>query len=417
LISKEDADRLREELLSVLAEDAHNTERLLTRLDSITRESGIEAHAALLLILTHQAFDEDRARRHWETILSHREQLSEALGRDAGVRVAALDYFMNINRRLTNPTLIDLELLDSSESEGIRDPLTGLASDRTFRSTLQTELRRARRYDQVLSVLLFDLDDFAEVNRRFGRLIGDRVLREAAVLLSRGIRDVDLAARPGEDELALILPETDRNGALLVAERFRVELQAFFASRESAGRPVRLTVSAGIACHPDDATTPEAILERAAQALYQAKASGKNGSLPYHQERRRFLRFDLEPGRFEVEVLAPVDRANVTPRNLSRSGILFDSPEPLEVGEEIEIRLAGSGEGDAVDALRIRGKVVRLEELPSPGAAPAVGSDLPESEDDLYEVGVVFDFDWGEGTDDLLDFLEKAHRPEIGGRR
>ena len=91
MIAKEDADRLRDELLSVLAEDAHNTERLLARLDSITRETGIEAHAALLLILTSQAFDEDRARRHWEAILAHREQISESLGRDAGVRVAALD--------------------------------------------------------------------------------------------------------------------------------------------------------------------------------------------------------------------------------------------------------------------------------------------------------------------------------------
>lgn len=407
MITREEADRLRQTLLEALAEDAHNTQRLLARLDALAHESGLGTHAALLLILTHLGFDEPEARRHWERIVETQKTLRDALGRDPGVRVAVLDYFANVNRQLLQPTLIDIEMLDAERGEATRDELTGLSSDRMFRTALQHELRRARRYDQHAAVVLFDLDDFGAVNRRFGEFVADRVLREAAILLSNKIRDIDVAARPGEDEFALLLPETDRNGALLVAERVRRELSAYFAGRQSGDEAIGMTVSAGVACYPEDAASPDVLLERAAQALYQAKAYGKNDVRLYHPERRRFLRFELEPGRFEIEVLVLPSPTTAAPRNLSRNGILFASPEPLEIGDAIEIRLADAGEAEA-RSLRIRGDVVRVEQLPSlhAGEAPH-GAD---STRDGFEIGVAFDLEWGEGTDDLLDFLERAQR-------
>jgi diguanylate cyclase (GGDEF)-like protein len=414
VITREDAARLRDQLLAVLAEDAHNTERLLGRLGSITDETGIGAHAALLLILTHLAFEEGEARSHWEAILTHRQEMSRLMRRDAGVRVAVLDYFLNVNRRLMQPTLIDLEMVGSDAQDTSEDRLTGLATDRRFRAALQVELRRARRYEEKVAVVVADVDGLAEINARLGVLVGDRLLRELAILARNNTRDIDLAARPGEDEVALLLPATDRNGGFLVAERFRREVEAFFSTRESGGRPVELTVSAGVACYPDDATSPEAVLERAAQALYQAKASGRNTVRPYQPERRRFLRFDLEPGRFEVEVLRPSASTSGDPRNLSRNGLLFESPEPLEVGEEIEIRLVDSGTGDTEGrALRVRGQVVRLEALPPhelrSGNDPLLAADETDAEA-AFEVGMAFDLDWLEGTDDLLEFLDRARR-------
>jgi diguanylate cyclase (GGDEF)-like protein len=246
--------------------------------------------------------------------------------------LVAGDYFVNVNRRLAQPVLIDLEMFEAGPRAASVDSLTGLATDRAFRGALQGELRRAKRYGLTVPVVLFDLDDFARVNREFGQLVGDRLLREVGILLHNKIRDIDLAARPGEYEMALILPETDRNGALLVAERFRWEVESHFARREAGGRPDGLTISAGVACYPEDARAPEALLDRAAQALYRAKAQGKNSVQAFEPERRRFLRFDLDPTRVEVEVLAPRDLGRAVPRNLCRSGIVFGSPEPLEVG-------------------------------------------------------------------------------------
>ena len=405
MIAREDADRLREQLLAVLAEDARNSQRLVARLDSITDESGIGAHAALLLILTHLAFEEQEARDHWQAILSHRQEMSCVLGRDAGIRVAVLDYFMNINRRLVQPTLIDLEMYETVQAEGSIDSKTGLSTDRRFRTTLQTEIRRARRYRQRASIVVADLDEFAEVNERCGSLVGDRLLREIAILLNNNVRDIDVAARLGEDEIALLLPTTGRNEALLVAERFRREVEAFFARRESGGKPVDLTVSAGVACYPDDAATPEALLERAAQALYRAKALGRNTVELYHPERRRYLRFDLDPERFEVEVLAPADRGIAKLQNYSRRGVLFTIPERLEVGESIEIRPAGRA-GESRRSFCLRGRVVRLEELPPSPTEPAGrveedGGVAP----DRYEVGMELDREVT--TEDLLEFFEK----------
>ena len=161
MISLEEAGQLKEQLLAVLAEDAHNTERLLSRLDTLSRESGIEAHAALMLILTHLAFAEVEARGHWEAILVHRNEMGSAVGRDVGLRVAVLDYFMNVNRRLVNPALIDLEMYEAGARSRPSDTLTGLATDRAFHSALQNELRRARRYDHRVALVLFDLDSFA----------------------------------------------------------------------------------------------------------------------------------------------------------------------------------------------------------------------------------------------------------------
>jgi diguanylate cyclase (GGDEF)-like protein len=411
VISMEQADRLRDELLGVLSEDAHNTQRLLARLDSITQESGISAYAALILILTRLPFEEEEARGHWQAILEHHQRVTAALDRDAGIRVAVLDYFMNVNRRLTQPALIDLKMLDSGAGDPASDRLTGLASNRAFHTAVQHELRRAKRYRQKATVILFDIDDFAGINDKVGSLVADRLLREAAILLSNKIRDIDIAARPGEDELALLLPETGGNGALLVAERFRAEIEQFFGRRESGGGPVNLTISAGVASYPDDAATAEQLLENAARALYQAKASGKNGVQLYRPERRRYLRFELEPGRFEVEVLSPPDHGAGRLRNLSRNGILFSSPEALHVGETIEIRLADGADGGVTRTMRMRCRVVRLEELPPEKRAEQEEGDTAE---DIYEIGVAFDLDWGEGSDDLLNFLEKVQNRSIG---
>lgn len=413
MITRAEAERLREQLLAVLAEDVRNTELLLSRLDSIMKETGIGAHAALLLILTHLAFEDGEARRHWEAVLEHRQRISEALRRDVGVRVAVLDYFLNVNRRLVRPTLIELEMYEAPYPV---DPLTGLASDRMFRAAVQNETRRAKRYRQRVSVALFDLDDFSGVNEAVGELVADRLLKEAAIVLHNKVRDIDVVARPGEDELAVVLPETDRNGALLAAERFRREVESHFSYREAAGRRVHLTVSGGVASYPEDAGTPETLLEHAARALYQAKASGKNTIHVYHAERRRFLRVDLWAGHFEVEVLSPRKMSAGHARNLSPNGIVFTSFEALNVGEEIEIRVV-SATGDAVSrSPRLRGRVVRLEELPDVSPQPAGAATPQDPLPDRFEIGMALDLDSGQGEQNLMEFLEKARTGGVGSR-
>jgi diguanylate cyclase (GGDEF)-like protein len=392
-VTGETPDGMRDELLAILAEDAHNTERLCRRLDSLKRETGLGVHAAVLLILTRKRFPDAEAELHWAAIVERQREMSGTLAREVGVRVATMDYFVNVNRQLAQPTLIEMELLES-ESASTLDPVTGLVAERTFRTALANELRRSRRYELAASVVLFDLDDFAGINDRLGPLVADRVMREAAILLSNNVRDIDLAARCPSDELVLLLPETDRNGALLVADRCRRAIERYFGVDGPPRQAVGLTVSGGIASYPGDAHAPEDLLTSAACALYQAKAAGKNVIELNQPERRRYLRFDLEPGLFEVEILSSSGAAPNELINFSRDGLLFRSPEAIEVAERIELRLAS----DDPERPVLRGTVVRLEELHEGGGPGA----------DRYDIGVVFDRQGIESRRDMLAFLERA---------
>jgi diguanylate cyclase (GGDEF)-like protein len=155
------------------------------------------------------------------------------------------------------------------------DALTGIANRRRFHQALEMECLRFERGHAPLSVLMIDLDNFKEINDRFGHPAGDAVLRVMAERMLAGLRKTDLLARYGGEEFAVLLPETQREGAEAIAERLR----------EAAGkRPVTVdgaviaaTVSIGVASHcGEEAADSGILLKRADLALYRAKASGRD---------------------------------------------------------------------------------------------------------------------------------------------
>ncbi|TMK69542.1 MAG: diguanylate cyclase [Actinobacteria bacterium] len=161
------------------------------------------------------------------------------------------------------------------------DGLTGLANRRHCEDQLATELARVERFGGPLALVLADLDNFKDVNDRFGHGTGDVVLREFAQTLEAGIRDVDLAGRWGGEEFVLILPGTDLSGAARVAERIRAG-RADRVVLTAEGEPIRVTASFGVAVFPDAATAEE-LLAAADGALYQAKRGGKNRVAAAHE--------------------------------------------------------------------------------------------------------------------------------------
>lgn len=155
------------------------------------------------------------------------------------------------------------------------DPLTGLANRRVFEARLAEELDRARRYDQVVTVVLLDVDDFKRINDSHGHAAGDRVLRQLATLLKRELRTMDVIARIGGEEFVFILPETGGTGARIFVDRVlrRVGLHNF----GDAAIPVWITASAGLATFPDDrADDAEGLVRLADENLYRAKHAGRN---------------------------------------------------------------------------------------------------------------------------------------------
>ena len=160
------------------------------------------------------------------------------------------------------------------KAQAVTDELTGLANRRRFMEFVQLELKRAERFQSPLGLLLVDLDDFKLVNDRFGHGTGDKVLRALSDVFRESLRDVDLAARLGGEEFAVLLPETDYSGAAGVAERLRASL-ASLELQDPDGQGFGVTASFGVAVYPEAQSVDE-LLRTADAALYRAKAEGKN---------------------------------------------------------------------------------------------------------------------------------------------
>jgi two-component system cell cycle response regulator len=162
------------------------------------------------------------------------------------------------------------------EALATTDPLTRVLNRRALLDRLTSEVDRARRYDSSLALLLFDIDHFKQINDTAGHLAGDSVLRQLGALLEDAMRKVDIVARYGGEEFVAILPETSSEGAVVFAERLRERISNH-SFDIGAGRIVRLTVSIGIATFPSSGVaSTEDLIARADEALYRAKAAGRN---------------------------------------------------------------------------------------------------------------------------------------------
>jgi len=163
-------------------------------------------------------------------------------------------------------------LYKSTEYLSITDGLTGLYNHRHFQEQLEVEVKRGQRYDLNLSLIMIDLDHFKEFNDSYGHLEGDTLLRKIAQILKSSLRETDFVARYGGEEFAVILPETNKEGASIAAERVRRAL-----SEQTFGEVgAKMTVSLGVASYPDDACLRAALIRKADEALYRAKREGRN---------------------------------------------------------------------------------------------------------------------------------------------
>lgn len=170
--------------------------------------------------------------------------------------------------------LTNVRLYKRVERQATTDGLTNLFNHRTGQEKLSEQLRLAERYERNLCVVMIDVDHFKSINDTHGHPVGDTVLKTVAQIIKRDCRDVDIPVRYGGEEFALILPEVNREGAVVVAERLRKTLSKEVIAHDSI--QVSVTASLGVACYPDDAVTQHQLLELADKALYMSKRMGRN---------------------------------------------------------------------------------------------------------------------------------------------
>jgi diguanylate cyclase (GGDEF)-like protein len=167
-------------------------------------------------------------------------------------------------------------LHETVERQAVTDELTGLFNRRRFQEAMATEVERSKRFGQPVGLVLLDLDDFKTVNDTYGHQQGDLVLREVARVLRETSREIDEPARYGGEELAVVLPGTDLEGAYNLAERVRAGIESLSLPLLDGDGTLRVTASFGVATLPGSADDMRGLVAAADEALYRAKHAGKN---------------------------------------------------------------------------------------------------------------------------------------------
>ncbi len=220
-------------------------------------EAEVRQKVRMLSSLWNHADAERKALAELASMNAELERLVEERTRELQL---AKERLANINEELQRA-------LKQVEHLAITDPLTGLYNRRYFDEQLEREIGRAIRYGRPLCLVMFDLDHFKLVNDRYGHQTGDLVLERFAEILRKVTRNIDIMARIGGEEFALILPETNLEMAVEIANRVR-------CTQEIKG--LHTTVSAGVAGLPDHGKSARSLLSQADKALYQAKSAGRN---------------------------------------------------------------------------------------------------------------------------------------------
>lgn len=206
------------------------------------------------------------------------------------MRIGAADYLVKgqtgvqLLERSIRYAVERSQMLEALRELAIRDELTGLYNRREMSRILSEEVDRCNRYKSPMTFILMDIDHFKKVNDEYGHQVGDAIVQWVAQLLRGSLRTTDKPARYGGDELAVILPETSREHALVVAERLRKKIANSAVTVADSNRQpldVTITVSVGVASVPEDANNEENLVAAADAALYEAKRSGRNCTVRY----------------------------------------------------------------------------------------------------------------------------------------
>jgi diguanylate cyclase (GGDEF)-like protein len=263
-----------------------------SRLHEVAVSGEIDGHLQALQAAEAAALDADEAA---ETQVGRTTALARPLrAPERGSRVLGVISVAREGRAFTpgekdlfgylaNQAAVSIENVDLHETvqrQAVTDELTGLFNHRRFQEVMAVEVERARRFDQPMSLIMLDIDNFKGVNDTYGHMQGDLVLREVARVLRESSREIDEPARYGGEEMAVALPQTDLEGAYQFAERVRQRIEGLELPILDGGGTLRVTASFGAASTTgSEDSDKDALVAAADAALYRAKRSGKNRTI------------------------------------------------------------------------------------------------------------------------------------------
>lgn len=225
----------------------------------------------IMFSLTHEHYkSNENAKKVFNKINSHYRDLNVTLKRDVGLVVASLDYLTNIVKTLDEPKIIEENKSEVLSEMATVDELTELYLRDVFDVVLAKEVSESNRNHRALSLLMIDIDNFKKVNDIHGHQKGDDVLKKIGQLINNNVREMDMAARYGGEELVVIMPSTTIEQACKTADRMRENISKLKFDDFS------VTVSVGVSQTDSKINSSAQLIKAADEALYKAKSSGKN---------------------------------------------------------------------------------------------------------------------------------------------
>ncbi len=354
-------DALEVALVELASESGLGFSEASQRLSSLSTDYGLAVYSRFIHLLCHVSFSPAEASVLWQRVVVHTRNLAAKLERPVDFRIGLADYFVSETRQIPCPVVIDFSLFHETEAKAFMDAMTGLFNFRYLQQVLPREIQQARRLGYPLSMIFVDVDNFKAYNDRFGHAAGDEALGAVAGAIRSAVRDTDLPCRYGGEEFAVVLPATDKVGAMTVAERITRRVEGLAVSAEGSAAPSlvhAITVSCGVASFPADAASEGDLIARADSAMYQAKVLGKNRALSYSSERRASYRRTADftgSVRLDNRAALPVNGAD-----LSQHGLFFFTPEELAPGKPICLDLEIPVHGE-VTRVSCKARVVRCQ--------------------------------------------------------
>ncbi len=330
---------------------------LISSLNAVIEQEGKWACKIIMKLVAHRDCDIQDSARHWGKILAHHAELSQVLARSVSLQVAVCDYFHWIDKSISYPMLIDVHKFEEISKQARRDFLTGLYNRQEFDEAIKREVARAKRYERKLSLVFVDLDSLKKLNYQYGHLAGDKALQRLSQFISKNKRLEDIISRYGGDEFVILLPDTGKEEALSLTERFRKMVEHRNISYD--GHSLQITISGGVATFPEDAQNSIKLIQCADHALHVAKREGKNVVLAYKKEARKFVRLPFYE-KIKGTTLSGKENTSLSAesKNLGYGGMLLENKFSIHVGSVVEICIVFGGE-----TVTLRGEVVRTEPL------------------------------------------------------
>jgi diguanylate cyclase (GGDEF)-like protein len=328
-------------LIDVVASDKEETARDTELIAQRRSELGSTFYSSLISALVGLTRPEAEAEALWNKLLHHKFEMSQKIGRNVGVRVAAMDFFSNITGDLSAVRVIDSQVLLKTAMMAITDELTGLFNHRYFQDRLRQEIEVATQESGILSLIIFDIDFFKVYNDVNGHVAGDVALHQVAERCREVVGEQGICARYGGEEFAVILPQCNKRAAATLAEEIRATIESTPFPNQFVLPSGNLTISLGVGEFPLDGSGRRDLIEYADRCMYHSKRCGKNRVTFLAPNRRRRRRdahaYPLIFTNCESNELPDSFPGNTV--NLSKGGMLVETEIALPQNMALHIQI------------------------------------------------------------------------------